>query len=254
METESIKTISKEIVAANKDDFYAAYHARRYAVLLTLLKKYVGDQETRVLDIGRSKLTDLIGTIFQVTVDSLGFEADHATITGTHFQFDLNRAQGEETWRQDLSRYDIIVLADVIEHVHTSPGLVLKYLRTLMKNGAVMIIQTPNAAALNKRIKLLFGYNPYELIREDVKNPGHFREYTQKELNNYVRQAGLCVETCALHDYFDARYKGDEVGGSIQHTAPTWHSRLQHFANSIAYKIFPAKLKPGITMEIRRAD
>ena len=254
MEAESIRTIRRKILATHKGDFYTAYHAKRYAVLLNILRRYMDNKESRILDVGRSKLTDLISTTFQVVVDSLGFGDDHITATGKHFGFDLNRTQWKEKWRADLSVYDLIVLADVIEHLHTSPGLVLTFLRTLMKNGAVMIIQTPNAAALSKRIKLLFGYNPYELIREDAGNPGHFREYTEEELYTYARHAGFRVEKCTRYDYFDARYKLQAVNSLLQHTAPTWNSRLQHVAGSIAYKIFPKTLRPGITMEIRRVD
>src|SRR5205823_6516869 len=108
-------------------------------------------------------------------------------------QFDLNDAQSEDTWRRDIPRYDVVVMAEVIEHLYTAPELVLGFLKTLVADNGLVIIQTPNAAALSKRLKLLFGRNPYELIRVDTTNPGHFREYTSRELIRIAEGAGFEV-------------------------------------------------------------
>ena len=81
-----------------------------------------------------------------------------------------------------MPRYDLVVFAEVIEHLHTSPVHTLAFVRGLLADAGVLILQTPNAASLPKRLKLLAGRNPYELIRADGGNPGHFREYTLAEL------------------------------------------------------------------------
>src|SRR5215468_4929322 len=106
---------------------------------------------TRVLDIGRSELTTRIQKQFDVGVDSLGFEDDQTTEHGRHFQFDLNLTQDRSRWRIDLPTYDFIVMAEVIEHLHTAPQLVLSFVQSLLAPNGILIVQTPNAAALNKR-------------------------------------------------------------------------------------------------------
>ena len=74
-------------------------------------------------------------------------------------------------------------MAEVIEHLYTAPEIVLKCIKKIIKQNGYFIIQTPNAASLSKRMKLMFqGRNPYEMIRVDHNNPGHFREYTVDEL------------------------------------------------------------------------
>jgi hypothetical protein len=65
---------------------------------------------------------------------------------------------------------------------------------------------TPNAVALEKRIKLVTGYNPYELIRLNKDNPGHFREYTVRELKTLGEEAGLKLIDHETSNYF-ARFK-----------------------------------------------
>ena len=71
-----------------------------------------------------------------------------------------------------MGPYDVIVFAEVIEHLYTAPELVLPYLRELLVLGGVLLLQTPNAVSLRKRAKLLLGVNPFERIRTERDNPG----------------------------------------------------------------------------------
>ena len=228
---------------------YAMYHARRYVELLVLLRGYV-ESDTAVLDIGPGTLTGLIRRDFGRPVDTLGFCADESTPEGRSFSFDLNDAQHEERWRTDLPAYDLIVMAEVIEHLHTAPRLVLLFLRTLLKPGGVLIVQTPNAASLHKRVKLLFGLNPYEMIREDSSNPGHFREYTRRELFCVAKEAGFGVEGWRAHDYFDFRYMSHAEGLN----RPTPRSRVFGSIMNVTYRMMPGSLKPGQSIILRRPD
>lgn len=139
---------AQQIIAQYKGDYYTAYHSQRYAVLLNLLKNYISQEDTKVLDIGGSKLTKLIRSEFNVKVDTIGFPEDNLTNTHKHYRFYLNDAQYQDKWRTNIPEYNVIVMAEVIEHLHTSPTLVLSFLKTLLKPEGVLIIQTPNALAL----------------------------------------------------------------------------------------------------------
>ena len=194
---------------------YNSLHRRRYEWLLKFMAPYVPSEDVRMLDIGRSHLTELVHQRFQAPVDSLGFAADHPEASGTHYSFDLNHAQDRERWRTDLPRYDLIIMAEVIEHLYTSPSLVLAFIKSLLKPNGVLIIQTPNAAALRKRLELLLGRNPYELIREDATNPGHFREYTARELQEFAAGLGLRVDRCVYEVYMDYRFRRMTSGSSL---------------------------------------
>lgn len=188
------------------DRGYVAFHAPRFARVLELAEDLGAAKAGRILDIGRSRLTELLHERFGSPVDSLGFEPEGETLTGHHYHFDLNDAQSSDRWRRDLPRYDFIVMAEVIEHLYTAPELVLQFIRSLMADGGTVVIQTPNAASLPKRLKLLAGRNPYDMIRTNTTNPGHFREYTVPELTRLVRNAGLHVTHRECRWYFDARF------------------------------------------------
>jgi len=223
---------------------YARFHAPRYAYLLGLLEGRV-PQGGRVLDIGWSRLTGAIHERFGVPVDALGFDADGPIVTGDYYHFDLNDCQHRSRWRDDLPAYDVIVFAEVLEHLHTSPALVLKFLAGHVKPDGTIIVQTPNAAAVQRRVKLMLGRNPYELIRDDATNPGHFREYTGRELRAYAGIVGLRCERVEYRSYFDNRYGRH---GAVL----SWRRRWVGNLKNLLYPLLPPTWRPGLTAVLRQ--
>ena len=99
-----------------------------------------------------------------------------------HVQYDLNDLYHRERWPQ-IGPYDVIVMGEVIEHLYTGASTVLAGLATIVKPNGSLFLQTPNAAALHKRIQLAAGRNPYMSLEEERTDPPHFHEFT-------VRRAG----------------------------------------------------------------
>jgi 2-polyprenyl-3-methyl-5-hydroxy-6-metoxy-1,4-benzoquinol methylase len=93
-------------------------------------------------------------------------------------------------------------MGEVIEHLLIAPWIVLGFIKTLINPGGFLVLTTPNAVTITKRLFLLMGRNPFEMLREDLKNPGHFREYTIKELIDSGKKAGLSIEKVFLRNYF----------------------------------------------------
>lgn len=179
---------------------YLDYHARRFAFLLDAVAT-VARPDSAILDIGRSPFTAMLEQRY-ADVSTLGFGPD----ADNHIVYDLNNAA---TGRIATERqYDVIVFAEVIEHLYTAPETVLARLGEILAPGGVIIVQTPNAVDLIKRIKLLVGRNPYERIRTDTTNPGHFREYTKAELFEVARAAGYEVLSHSFAEYFGSYQRG----------------------------------------------
>ena len=239
--------LTTEVVAQIGDGHpYYAYHAPRYVTLLRLLAEFLVPREQRILDIGPTSFSDLLHRQFGLPVDSLGFAPDEPLSRGQHVKFDLNDAQWPERWRNDLPQYDAVVMAEVIEHLHTSPALVLAFLRTVVRPGGVLIVQTPNAVRLGTRVKLLLGRHPFQLIAEDTEEPAHFREYTLMELSRYATSAGFDV-VAAVHDsYFDLRYSAHD---GVAHGSAALLS-----AKNKVYHALPQRLRMGITLVLRRPE
>lgn len=149
----------------------------------------------RVLDVGPGLESELLGLFLpEAELETMGW-ADHryqAANLRRHHPFDLNDAI-DPTRCPKTEPFDLVLLLEVIEHVHISPSHVFKYLRNCLRPGGHLLVSTPNAAWLRNRWRLLFGRNPFEAIREDPRNPGHFRELTKPELQALLERAGFGI-------------------------------------------------------------
>ena len=209
---------------------YLRTHSRRYDFLLEALRRV--PKFTRLLDVGPSYESELIREAFpDVRVDTLGFHDDRFPLREgeTHTELDLNDVAGAT-----LERYDVIVCAEVIEHLYTSPLHLLRLFRSIVEPDGRVVIQTPNAAALSRRFWLLAGRNPFEPLREDLHHAGHFREYTLAELKALATRTGFAVEHAERQNYF--------LTGSRK-------NRLLVEASFLT----PAPLRQGITIALRPA-
>jgi len=194
---------------------YLAYHADRLAFLVNLIGAQLDRQDrqpprlVRVLDVGPHFLTSLLHHFLgdRIVLHTLGWENRRlapSRIVAKHMPFDLNDAHDPARWLP-AEPYDIVVMAEVIEHLYTAPRLVLAFLMSILDDQGSLIIQTPNAVALRHRLKMMLGRNPFEPIRESRSNPGHFREYTGKELVAICGQVGLECERLTYIDYWPTR-------------------------------------------------
>jgi hypothetical protein len=122
----------------------------------------------------------------------------------------------------------------VLEHLHVSPVHVLEFLATGLVPDGHLLVQTPNAASLPKRLRLLLGRNPYEPIREDALNPGHFHEYTVDELLAAGQAAGLSLVEWFTANYFD-------------------HGSRKSRAFVAAGPLVPPRLREGVTVWFRKS-
>src|SRR3954462_1875290 len=140
---------------------YRAYHARRYATLLEVARSLGGP---RVLNVGPMFETEMLRDA-GMHADTLGFA--HPLFPPRdgerHVELDLN-APG----RDGDGSYDLVVMAEVIEHLPTSPVAVLRHVASWLRPGGALLIQTPNAVALHKRLRMLAGRTPLEPIRADA--------------------------------------------------------------------------------------
>jgi Methyltransferase domain len=186
---------------------YWNYHRHRFYFEVELLSRYFADlpagKKLRLLDIGPAFQTVLFSRLWKdrLHIDTFGFRDSKFPPPdgGRHFDFDLNDAYFPDRWPR-IEPYDIVVMFEVIEHLYTSPVQVFRLLKSLVIDNGIIIISTPNAVTLPRRIKMLFGKHPFEHIRETRENPGHYREVTRLELCEMGEAAGLeVVETFALN-------------------------------------------------------
>jgi trans-aconitate methyltransferase len=211
-----------------EEQVYLRTHRERYALLLEL----VGDlAPRRILVVGPSFESALLRERFAAaTVNTLGW-LDHRFPLREgerHVQLDLNAGDYPA-----LEPHDVVVCCEVVEHLHVPAAGVLRFLATGLEPGGHLVLQTPNATALPKRIRMLLGRNPYEPIRDEPHNPGHFHEYTLPELRAAVEDAGLEITRLLTANYFD-------------------HGSRKNHAYRAVGRLLPRTLREGITVVARR--
>ena len=101
------------------------------------------------------------------------------------YNLDLNQGHFSKTIR---SKYDCLILADVLEHL-INPGKVLKEARNLLKKDGLIIISIPNVAFIQNRVNLLLGrfeYNPCG----GLMDIDHLRFFTGGSIRRLCENAG----------------------------------------------------------------
>jgi SAM-dependent methyltransferase len=217
--------------AGQEADKYFDFHRRRYQFLVQVLAPLLAPG-VRVLDIGLSALPRILRREFpQIKVSTLGFVDQRYWTPGEwpHIECDLNDPAFPWT---TIGKYDVIILGEVLEHLYSPPQKTLHSLRSILQPTGHLLIQTPNAVSLEKRIKVVCGMNPYEMIRDDSRNPGHYREYTVRELIGLARGSGFSVSSLAVKNYFNPEHLPARV------------------YNRICYML-PPSLRDGITLVLR---
>ena len=99
---------------------------------------------------------------------------------------------------ENESGYDLIMVTDVIEHMHESPRRLLNQLLLKLKPNGLLLITVPSAVNLRKRLAVLVGrtnYPPFDSFFWCDQWRGHVREYTMHDLDSLAEHMGLhCCE------------------------------------------------------------
>lgn len=197
--SDQVLELFKSFELSAEENKYLDYHVKRFTYTVNQVQQIANKSTSRlsILDIGPHMLTYCILKLVQPVpvISTMGFLNERLfplKLAEKHIELDLNDCMSVSR-NTIVDRFDLIIFSETIEHLYTSPETILGFLSGLLKNepGSGILIQTPNAVNIRKRFKMLLGRNPYELIRTDRTNPGHFREYTMKELEQYGKDAGF---------------------------------------------------------------
>ena len=237
---------AKEIERGNytaEEKQYVRSSWRRYTFVLDRVEECVNSLKRgtdgaglSLLDVGPHFFTLLLRMRYPAAeINTLGYENRLCppSVRQEHIQFDLANAQFPERWPH-LPTHDLVVMGEVIEHLHTAPWLILRFMRALMKRDGYLVLTTPNAVDILRRLNMIRGRNPFEMLREELDNPGHIREYTTRELVDVGSRADLTAERVFLANYF--------IAGSL--------------VGDMLYRVtrFIPQLRNGITVVYRATD
>ena len=185
-----------------------------------------------MLDVGPGFQTLLLRErLSGAQIDGLGFPGELPTDPPSeHFHVDLNQV-ADPAQRPALDGYDLVLMLETIEHLYIAPRALFAYLGSGLRKGGYLVVGTPNAIALHKRLRMLAGRPPIGPLPDDSFGEAHLHEYTTPELVSAGKRAGLQV--------FEAR------GTNYFGTGPL--SR----AYGAVGRVLPASLRHGIMVTFR---
>src|SRR6185437_1742413 len=96
--------------------------------------------------------------------------------------------------------FDVIVLAEVVEHLPVPPYLILGKVRSWLRPGGVLLITTPNLFRVRNIARMMLGRDPFDTFRlpHDGVSLGHQTEYSAQHLTWHIREAGFTLERIEL--------------------------------------------------------
>ncbi|MHB1347628.1 MAG: class I SAM-dependent methyltransferase [Candidatus Humimicrobiaceae bacterium] len=89
--------------------------------------------------------------------------------------------------------FDLVSILDVTEHLPGNPLYLLKETYRILKPGGLLFLGGPSSITLLKRIRMLFGRNPYINLQTwlDDKYFFHYREYSKYEQEELIKLSNL---------------------------------------------------------------
>lgn len=209
-----VKTLRTQSDIELNDVDYVQISMPRFRVMLASCLRFKPERTTRTLDVGRSQLSYLLSQHYY-SVSTIGLplgshgyahERSVGELAGgpqEHIVMNLNDTQDRSIDCGTV--FDLVVFAEVLEHLYTAPEIVMHAFREIMSESGILILQTPNAVCLKHRLQFLTGQNPFERIRINRDNPGHYREYTKGELVDSADVAGFELLEHSYVNYYPKR-------------------------------------------------
>lgn len=184
-------------------------HAR--LMVSDMMARFPPGPEVRVLDVGcfNGYLSFLFSELgYQVTgTDICELEGRQAIFSKAGIEYAPSNMNDLEPFKHiPPGTFDIVIIAQVIEHILNHPLGLIRGLATLMRPGGMMILTTPNPATIMGALRVLRGHpmlwGTLEFIDEpkiaggEIISKGeiHYREYRKEELVHMLVEAGLRVE------------------------------------------------------------
>ena len=164
------------------------FEGSSHRILIDLITRYANGART-LLDLGAAggELGQALRSKFKRTI---GFEYDVDRIADLRGRFDQVVIADLETVRKLPNHPDVIVLADILEHLKT-PKVLLQCVREALPPEGHVFVSVPNIANITVRIGLLLGI--FEYRERGILDSSHLRFYTMRAIKRDVEGAGFRI-------------------------------------------------------------
>jgi methionine biosynthesis protein MetW len=144
---------------------------------------------SRVLDVGCGTGSATLIANRDKRNSVTGVEPDVARVEAARSRgIDAYNAFLDDAFLEQHGRFDVVMLADVLEHT-AAPADVLRTIRSALKPGGWLLISVPNVAHWSVRLNLLAGRFDYESV--GIMDSTHLRWFTLKTFVGLLKENGF---------------------------------------------------------------
>lgn len=214
---------------------YMDTHKDRISFDLDYAKKFLKPR-SNILEIGAFPylLTlPLIETGFEVTVVDKPSRETSAEIA-THWKLRTVACDVDnEKLPFDADQFDCVILNEVFEHLRFNLIFTMREIRRVIRPGGLLLLSTPNLRSLQGLYHLLWKWEAFSAMGgiyhnyaelETIGVMGHVREYTSKEIADFLQEIGFHIEGMI--------YRG-------RYTDDWWVWRLAHYISQLRPELKP---------------
>lgn len=164
------------------------------------------ENRSKVLDIGcaTGKLVEYLKQNKQCRVFGVEVSSDMALEAGKRCGgITCVDIESCENLPFEKESFDIIILADVLEHLKR-PDIVLRKIIPYLKSNGYLLFSIPNIAFVSVRFNLLFG--KFRYTEYGVLDKTHLRFFTLKTARGLIEECGLKIILLEGYNQVRARY------------------------------------------------
>ena len=165
------------------------FEGSSHRILIELIRRHAPHGGT-LLDLGAAggELGSAVREHFDRTI---GFEYNVDCVGDLKGSFDAVAIADLERVKELPHGVNVVVLADVLEHLR-SPARALALVRDALAEDGHVFISVPNIANITVRLGLLFGI--FEYRDRGILDHTHLRFYTVRTIRREVENAGFRIE------------------------------------------------------------
>ena len=165
------------------------FEGSSHRILIDLIRRYSNNSANNLLDLGAAggELGEALRDQFKRTT---GFELEVDRIADLRKHFDRAVIADLESVRRLPAKADVIVLADILEHLR-DPRTLLACVRESLTPHGHLFVSVPNIANVTVRIGLLFGI--FEYRERGILDSSHLRFYTMRAIKRDIERAGFRI-------------------------------------------------------------
>lgn len=225
---------------------YFQHHQQRLAADIAIARKHI-EPRSRVLEYGAIPLL-MTGALAALDYDvrAVDIQPDRFATAIADLGLDVICCDVEsEPVPFTESEFDAVLFNELFEHLRIDPIFTLREALRVLRPDGVLLLSTPNLRSYRGIRNLVLRnqghavsagvYQQYQKL-ETLGHMGHVREYTTREVQDFLGRVGFHVETII--------YRGGH-GRGVVGLAEKWVPSLRPFFTVVARKIEPGTAGPA---------